>query len=147
MPNFTDVLDQPLGEVERPKPVPAGSYLAVIQGQPNYGEVNGKDGPTKIVDLTAKLLQPQEDVNMQELADMGGLGDKSVRIRFFLTQNAAFRLDDFLWEHLGIEKGNGKTLRMALSETTGRQVGLKIKHTPSTDGKSIFSNVDSTYKI
>lgn len=48
MADFTSILNKPMAETERPKPLPVGTYLCMVQGQPEFGESNQKKTPFEI---------------------------------------------------------------------------------------------------
>jgi hypothetical protein len=139
--SFEDVLSKKSADVVKPPPIPAGTYIAMVVGQPKKVEV-GQD-KTPCFDYDLKLLQPQDDVNQDELnALTGGFSNASpVRARFFLTEKAAYRLKDFLTA-CGVEEGD-LTLGQRAMQATGRQVKVLMKQSPSADGQSVYSNPDS----
>lgn len=139
MAGFESILSKKSSEVEKPKPLPAGTYLAIVSGPPKKGEI-GKD-KTDVFDYELKLLQPMDDVNQEELNAVGGLADKNIRGRFFLTEKAAYRLKEFC-DACGVpedEKSLGE--RAALCQ--GQQVKVLVKQEPSQDGTQMFSNAVS----
>ena len=142
--NFTDILNKRADEIERPKPLPVGTYLGMVQGAPEFGNI-GKEN-TAVANFTIRLLQANDDVDREALANVGGLDGKTVRHRFFLTDAAMYRLKEFLVNDLQIEEGTS-TLGQLVSEAAGRQVYLTIKHRPSQDGSQIYHEVGSTAKV
>lgn len=140
-PNFGAVLDKPSAEIERPKPMPIGTYIWAIVGMPRMDKSSKKQ--TEFVEFTAKPLQAMEDVDRDELKEMGGLEDKTQRLTFYLTEASVYRLKEFLFDDLGLEDDGGP-LRGKLEQTAGCQFAGVIKHTPSDDGKSVYANIAST---
>jgi hypothetical protein len=144
MTDFQSILDMPLGEVEAPKPLPRGTYLFVVAGPPTFTKV-GKD-QTDAADFALKVLQATEDVQADDLQTYGEpVMGKSMRARFFLTKDAAKRLDDFLHISLGIE--GAMKLREAIALAPGRQCYGVVEWTPSADGQRMFANLKSTSKV
>lgn len=144
MADFQSILDQKVGEVERPKPLPRGTYLTVVAGPPVFTKVGADQ--TDAADFSLKVLQPSSDVDPAEIAKFeDGVMGKNIRARFFLTRDAASRLDDFLNKHLGIE--GDMSLREALALAPGRQVYATIEHTPSKDGSVMYANLKSTARV
>lgn len=141
--SFESILDMPATEVERPKPVPAGSYHCVVQGMPEHGESAKKKTP--FVKFTLALQSAGEDVEADELEAYGGLEGKTIKTTYYTTPDSLFRLTDFL-EHCGIEL-EGKSIRAALDETTNCSVGCFVSHRASEDGQQVFAEVKSTFKI
>lgn len=146
MSNFTEILNKRPGEITRPKPIPVGTYLAVVSGRYEQGESSQKKTP--FVDIPLRPLAAQDDVDRDQLAEYGELKEIKGRsgLRFFLTEDSAFRLDDFLTETLGIEPGE-KTIGERLFEAQGRQFYVTFRHRPSEDGKQMFAEVAGTAKV
>lgn len=143
-PNFGALLDKPSSEVEKPKPLPQGSYTVVIQGLPKFDKSTKKG--TEYVEFTYKVLAAAEDVDSDELALMGGIADKTMRDTYYITENSLWRLKEML-VNCGIEDDDNKSLRQMIEETPGCQLVVHIKHTASQDGQSVFANVGSTAPV
>lgn len=144
MSSFKDILDKPASEIQPPKPLPVGTYLCIIDGIPAYNEVG--QNKTLCVDFNGKIIAPQEDVDPHAIADMkDGVIGKNIRLRYFLTDDAAFRVKTFLVDHLGIDDTG--TLRQMIDSAPGKQVYVKVRHRASQDGTSIFTDVESTAKV
>ncbi len=140
---FESILDMPSSEVERPKPLPVGSYVGVVQGQPRMDKSSKKG--TEFVEFTIKLLQALDDVNSDKLEEMGGIGDKSVKATYYLTENSVWRLKDFL-DHC--EAGdNDMTLGQRVSETPGKSITVKIRHELTQDGSYTVARVGDTAPV
>lgn len=151
---FESILDTPSMDVARPRPVPQGHYLTMVRGQPNYGAA--KTG-TQFVEFTMQPLEADEDVDLEDLkatltkasGDVVPLTERSLRLTFYLTEDAVWRLRKFL-NDLGIEEMNGKkklTLRERIEMAPGRQCLSHVKHTPSPDGEGTFANIDRTAPV
>lgn len=143
--NFTSVLDEVNSKVDRPPPYPQGSYVFLVEGQPKFSQV-GQD-KKDVADFQLKFLQVfGEQPSQEEVANFpGGVLGKTVRVRFFLTEAAKWRLDKFLIDDLGIEGEMSR--RQRLAQAQGRQVIGVIKHRPSEDGTTIFAEVSETSKV
>ena len=140
--NFGSILDRAPSEIEKPKPLPQGSYITQIVGQPRFDKSTKKQ--TEYVEFTHKLLAAQEDVDEDELKALGGVKDKVMKNTFYLTEGAAWRLKEFL-EHCGIDEAD--SLREMIEETPGKQVGIFINHEASQDGTSVFARVGKTFVV
>jgi len=138
-PNFGKLLDMAPSEIERPKPLPEGQYLCVIAGLPRFDKSSKKQ--TEFVEFTLKVVAAGEDVDAEELAEIGGIADKTIRATYYLTENSLWRLKEFL-EHCGIAEVG--TLGTMIDETQNCQVIAYIKHEPSNDGTSVFGKVGKT---
>lgn len=147
MANFQDVLNKPASAIEAPKPLPVGTYLAIVDGQPEFAKI-GKD-QTDCLNFKLKLLQAQPDVDPASLSETlngASLADKSITHRLFITEAAVWRLKQFLVDHLGIEEGTS-TLGELIPQAMGRQVLVTLGHRASADGQQIFTDVKATAKV
>ena len=142
-PNFGAILDTPSQEIERPKPLPQGTYTCVVNGLPRMDK-SAKKG-TQFVEFNLNILSAGEDVDEDALSEMGGIAGKSTRHTFYLTDASIWRLKKFL-DDCGIEEDD-LTLRQRLGLSPGRQVICHIKHSPSDDGTSVYANVASTAPV
>lgn len=139
---FESILDTPATEVERPKPLPAGTYEGIVQGLFEQGESSKKKTP--YVRFTYKVTSALDDVDSDELEEMGGLADKTIKDTYYTTPEALFRLTDTL-EAMGIDL-TGKSIRHALDESPNASVKIVVGHRPSEDGQQIFAEVKRVLK-
>lgn len=142
--SFGSILDRAPSEIEKPKPLPQGSYITQIVGQPRFDKSTKKQ--TEFVEFTHKLLSAGDDVDADELKAIGGIKDKTMKNTFYLTEASVWRLKEFL-EHCGIDMEAAESLRAGIEETPGVQVGLFIGHEASQDGTSIFARVGKTFVV
>lgn len=156
-PNFGSILDKPSSEVQRPKPLPQGSYIWLINGQPRYDKSAKKQ--TEFVEFNLKCLGTlqndagESDVDPDALdaaltkpsGEKVPLNEKTTRVTFYLTEDAIWRLNKFLTD-CGID-GEDKSLRQMIDETPGCQVGGYLKHTASEDGEAVFANISKTFSV
>lgn len=143
-PNFSSILDDSPTEVARPQPLPAGTYLTRVIGQPRYDKSSKKQTP--FVEFTLKLMAAEEDVDADELAD--ALGEKSISdrvlpITFYLTEDAVYRLDEF-HEHCGLDLENEESRRNRNDEVTNAEVRVVVAHEASQDGSQVFARIRRT---
>lgn len=146
-PNFAGILDRPSSEAERPKPLPQGSYFCVVSGLPRFDKSAKKQTP--FVEFMLKVQSAGEDVDVDALAEMGGIADKQIKATYYLTDDAEYRLKEFL-NDLDIpleEDGTALTHRQRIEQAPGRQVIATIKHTASDDGESVYANLGGTAKV
>ena len=136
------------GKVDRPKPLPMGTYLAVIRGP---HEFDTAATGTDFVLFNAEILEAYDDVDADDLKSWAQRADGSTRklrgtpvprLIFYMTPDAKWRLDKF-FEDLGILE-KGKTTDEILSECPGREFVVNIIHKPSQDGEVQYANVKST---
>ena len=64
-PNFASILDEAPTEISRPKPLPVGTYLCVVQGQPVYDKSNKKGTP--FVEFLLRVIAAMDDVDPDDL--------------------------------------------------------------------------------
>lgn len=141
MSDFRSMLDESIDEVVRPKPLPAGNYVFNVG---DYKLDKSTKKQTDFVSINLTPVMPQDDVDADDLAASLGeksLSDKTMKVDFYLTPDAMWRLDEFLLEKLQInEKGLSRSQR--LEAMAGRQVVGQITHTPSArDENVVYANI------
>jgi hypothetical protein len=145
------ILDTPSEHIERPKPLPQGSYITVVQGNPRFDK--SSEQQTEFVEFTLKILQTEDDVDEDDLDKFLTNGDGSkkplnevtTRHTFYLTDRALYRLKDFT-RHCGIDSNRG-TPRQWIAELPGCQVGIHVKHKPFTSGEGVSANIDRSFPV
>lgn len=140
-PDFSALLDAAPTEVNRPKPLPVGSYLCIVQGQPVYDKSSKKSTP--FAQFTLKPIQALDDVDAEALAEMGGIENKTLRTTFYLTEDAVYRLDEF-HQHCGIDLDTPASRGVRNENCVNAQVIAVVKHRPSDDGTTVFAEVSRT---
>lgn len=151
-PNFGAILDRKPTAIERPKILPVGSYIVVVQGMPRQDKSQKKQTP--FYEYTCKYLQAMDDVDQDELeaaltrADgtKKSLGDMTVRLTYYLTEDAVWRLKQFL-EHCGLEEDDFESLRQMAESAGGCQLVVKLRHKPTDDGEGMYSEVAGTAPV
>jgi len=135
MPDFNALLQKNVGEVERPKPFPVGTYsLTVLRSE--FGESSQKKTPYVRfhfratgydTDVDAEMLPP----NWQE---------RELRRDFYLTDDALFMLSDFL-QILGL---SGMPMDQAIARAPGAQVKGYVTQRPNqNDPTRVFNDVEN----
>lgn len=137
-PNFASILDDSPTEVKAPPPMPVGTYLCTIVGSAEYGKA--PQTGTDFAKFVLKPIQAADDVNEEELSEIGGFDGKTLRATFWLTPDAVFMLDQF-HEACGIDLDDGASRRTRNDAVVNRQVYAKVKHTASRDGKRIMAEI------
>jgi hypothetical protein len=147
-PSFGSILDRAPSEIEKPKPLPQGSYITLLVGQPRFDKSTKKQ--TEYAEFTHKILSSGEDVDDDDLKSYlaGGkkLTDVLMKNTYYLTEGATWRLKDFLG-HCGIDVDALDSLREGVEETPGKQVGIFINHEASQDGTSVFARIGKTFEV
>lgn len=154
---FESILDMPVSELTRPKPLPHGTYKTVVRGLPKIDKSTKKG--TEYSEYTLQILEAYDDVDADALeecltkgnGDVQRLQDRSLRLTFYHTPASGYRLGDFLTKDLQIDKvdddGRERSPRELMQEAPGRQVGVHVKHDPSPDGETMYANIDKTFPI
>ena len=146
---FSDILNKPASEVERPKPLPAGTYLCVVKGLPRFDKSSKKQ--TEFVEFNLSPMQAGEDVDQEDLAAMllnkdgtsKVLNELTIRATYYLTDNSLYRLKDFL-THCGLDVESDASLRQLVDAAPGCQVTAFVKHQASDDGQSVYAQLGGT---
>jgi len=148
--SFESILDTPADKVERPKPLPAGTYSAIVKGMPEHGVSAQKKTP--FVRFTYALQSAFDDVNEDELAAaltnsegaVTSLSEKSIKDTYYTTPDSLFRLTDAL-ESMGIDLDD-KTIRAALDETPNCSINVVVSHRTPDGSDQIFAEVKRIMK-
>lgn len=149
MPQIASILDKPSSEIERPKPLPQGTYTCVVKGMPTLGKSSKKQ--TEFVEFLLQPLAAHDDVDQEALEAMGGFTDKVVKATYYHTNadgtstNNAHQLPEFL-DHCGAGD-ESMTPRARLELAAGCQVNAFIKHEPSMNGGWINAKVGHTAPV
>lgn len=142
MPDFNQLLSTKMEDVKAPPPIPAGTYSAVIQ---SYELLESSQKKTPFVRFWIRPTDAKEDVDATALQAYGDLSKAKLRKDFFLTEDAFYRLKQFLEETLGID-GTGKTFNECLAQTTGASVVMSVKQSLAQDNVTMFSEIGSLAK-
>lgn len=146
--NMQDILDRQSNTVERPKPLPVGPYIWSITGVPTHGKSKQKQTP--FVEFVVKPLQAGEEVDPDDLqaaltrldGNNKALGDQTKRLTFYLTEDALWRLTNFLDD---CKAGDDTmSIRQRIENTPGCQFIGVISHSVSDDGEAVFANITKT---
>lgn len=134
--DFNKILTKQASAIEKPKPLPIGMYLCNNPQLPKFEGIGKKETPGANFNLV--VLQPGEDVDMEQLKEYGQWQGKNVRYTMWLSENAEYRTKEELCTAFNLEEGD-KTLGQLFNETINKQVWVKIEHRPSEDGTEMYS--------
>ena len=136
--DFNALLSTNLDEVEKPKPLPVGTYTYMIEGW-EQGESSLKGTP--YVQFNCIPVSAGEDVSPSDLEGIN-LAKKKLRYTCYLTPDAMYRLKDFL-KIIGIST-DGRRLKEALADTKGALFQGHTLQKPSTKEGStdVFNEID-----
>jgi hypothetical protein len=152
-PQLSSILDRQAGDAERPKPLPVGTYRAIVLGAPRFDKSSKKG--TDYVEFTLKFQSAEEDVDEDDLksaltkksGETIALNQKTARLTFYLTEDAVYRLDEF-FKHCGLDiEETPMSRRQAAAEIQNSEVLVHLKHVPSEDGESVYANIDKTAAV
>lgn len=146
-----DILDRQSDSVERPKPLPVGTYTWTTIGVPRRDKSARKGTP--FTEFTVKPIQAHENVDPDDLKTaltrLDGakktLGDQVKKITFYETEDALWRLVKFL-DDCGAGEAD-MTIRQRIENSTGCQFYGDVTHSSSEDGESTYANITKTAPV
>lgn len=141
---FSALLNKAGSEVERPKPMPIGTYTCVVKGLPKMDKSSKKQ--TEYVEFTLQPVAAGPDVDTDALEAMGGLAEKTLRATYYITENSLWRLKEFLG-HCGLDVEGGTSLRSLIEQTPNCSVNVSIKHDMGNDGKTPYAVIANTAAV
>lgn len=116
--NFAELLKRQVDKTERPPVFPIGPYDGVVTG---HEFLTSSKKKTPFVRFWVKLLAPREGVDEELFEQAGGMeklnGRKPIRYDFYLTDDALYRLREFLENGLQMES-SGRAYDEMIPETT-----------------------------
>lgn len=116
-PDFEEILSQDMGDVEAPKPLPAGEYTFSIE---SYETGRSSQKKTPYVRFFCSPVEAGEDVDVEALETVNDWRNKKLRTTFYLTENSTFRLRRFFEEVLGMPV-EGRQIRELVPEALKQQ--------------------------
>jgi hypothetical protein len=137
--DFSKILQKQATTIEKPKPLPVGTYLVNNPQLPKFAAIGKNETPCAEFSLT--ILAPQDDVDPEALAAYGDVRGKNIRHRMFLTEGTEYRTKEELVNAFGVPE-DGMTLGQMFNETINKQVYVTIKHRPSDDGTEMYHEVE-----
>lgn len=122
MPDFTKLLGKSAGQAKKPPVLEIGDYGAIITSH-EMGESQNKKTP--YVQYNVTLTEwPEGNAQTDEDGKAIDLSKRKMNVKFFLTEEALFRLDEFL-RSLGINL-NDKSYAEAIPEAEGMNVVAEV---------------------
>lgn len=144
--DFNSILSTKVEEAEKPKPLPVGTYIWQIPlGQPKFDQ--SKEKQTPFVEWEIKPVAPLDDVDGQLLQQVKNWNEKSMRLTFWLTEEALYRFRDFL-DKVGIPY-KGRSWAEVIPEVAGKNFKASVVHNTSIDKatgatKGPYANLDDS---
>lgn len=141
MVDFAALLNKKTEDATRPPPLPAGEYLLQV-GKYQFDESDKKKTP--YAEFEINVLQPGADVDPNGLQGVD-LTKKKLRLTFYLTDDAFWRLRKFIEETLVIN-GSGRTFNQCMPETVSKQFIGVVSQVPSQKpgDDSIYNEISAT---
>lgn len=143
MPDFSTLLAKPVGEIKKPRALPAGTYYGLIT---SFAFDESAKKKTPYVRYSVRLTSPGEDIDQSLLVDVDGnavdVTKKLLNADFYLTEDAQYRCVEFL-EKLGIDFGGGvRGLGECIPEAVNHSVMITVVQNPDEkDPERIYNNI------
>lgn len=134
MPDFSALLRKPAGEAKRPPPLPAGDYYGLVK---SYEVGDNNRNKTPYVRFQVALTDwPDSSEDEWSHADPDGkvqavtkadidLSKRQMRKDFFFTEDALWRLDEFI-RSCGIDP-RGRSYEEILPEMVGQPMTVEVQ--------------------
>ena len=146
--SFKAILDKPIEEIKAPPQLPAGTYDWRIKGHEftESGKVNNKTGvKTAGVRFTVSPFAVGEDVDKDLISAMAKpFSEAEMRLTFWITEDSAFRLRDFLEKDVGV---TGASLAALIPAATNGAFRGYVKQSVNEDSGKPYSEITKTFKI
>ena len=130
-----EVLNKPAAAVEKPKPKPAGVYVAMIQGMPKQKKINVQGEEKNVLSFTCKPLMAREVDDQDALKSQPEVNTWPPQTKDFWIddEQGEYALKQFLQHTLGIDPGpanKSKTLGQMCAEAPGKQLLTTYENYP-----------------
>jgi hypothetical protein len=120
--DFKTLLSKPAGEAKKPPTLPAETYPGVIK---SYELGDNNKNKTPYVRFHTQLVGWPDSVDDQELRKAVDLTKRQLRKDYYLTDEALWRLDEFL-RSMGLEP-SGRTYEEVLPEAVNKPVNVEVQ--------------------
>lgn len=152
---FESVLNRKSTEIKPPEPLPVGNYTVQFFGRPVFQDNSKSAGKASYVEFPCKIVAIGDNVDQEQAANFkGGLMGHEIKgfsgARFYTSDDALWRLVEFMTDALGIDKGtedSPRSLKDMVFEVPGKACLITIKQEPSQDGKRMQSRIDGFAKL
>jgi hypothetical protein len=150
MPNFMNSLQTTLEEVKRPPLLPVGTYRAQVNKIP---EIIDEHDRYQYVDFQLRIVQPEDNVDQDELQEFGGLNNVIRRHRFLFDKDdeaafkrAEYQLKRFLTDHLQVDPALG--FKEAMDSAPGHSCLVDIgRRADKQDKDIIYEDIKRTAPV
>jgi hypothetical protein len=144
-PNYNSLLDKTVGSTERPKAVPIGIYTGVIV---DFAFDQSSKKKTPYVRYGVKPIQPVSGVDPDLFAAAGGqdrLNKMKLGLDFYLTEDAMWRLREFLEEAMKIDCAT-RSYKESIPYAVNQRITFVMDVQVSEDGKASYNQIKSVLK-
>jgi hypothetical protein len=135
MVDFSTLLKKPAGEAKKPAALPAGSYHGIVKSH-EVGDNNKNKTPYVRFHLGLTGLPDGMDASELDGAD---LSKRQLRRDFFLTDDALWRLDEFL-KSCGVNP-QGRAYEEVLTEVIGANVLVEVQQYVNQSSSEVGNQV------
>jgi hypothetical protein len=144
-PNYNTLLDKTVGSAERPKAVPLGIYQGIIT---EMGFDVSSKKKTPYVRYSVRPIKPVNGVDPDLFEAAGGqdrLNKMKIGLDFYLTEDAMWRLREFLEDSLRIDCTT-RSFKEAIPYAVNQQIYFVMDVQVSDDGKASYNQIKSVLK-
>jgi len=132
--DFKKLLSKNMDESERPRPLPPGTYFGRVS-KISYDV--SKEKKTPYVRFLLSVTSAGDGVDEEALNGVD-LSKKQLRKDFYMTQDADYRLKDFI-KSCGIQVA-GRSFESTLPDTMNAPVIMEVTQRAAQDGSGEFYN-------
>lgn len=90
--SFAELAQVRAGDVERPKAVPQGHYICQFTGPMKEHVAKSKNTAMR---FPFRPVAPGDDVDAEQLSEIGGIPDKDYYFDFWMSPDARYRFTEF----------------------------------------------------
>lgn len=130
--SFEEILNFDSNEVERPKPLPKGTYATIIK---NYEQGTSPQKGTPFIQFNLQIQGPLDDVDQDEITAFGAVAGKMIRATFWFNEANLERSRYFLSKFLDAAKVDPGQTVDRIEASINCQVGALTRHKPNDDGE------------
>ncbi len=139
--NLSELLQVQVESVERPPTFPVGPYNAIVMSH-ELGKSSQKGTP--FCRFFIKLLNPHEGVDEDLFDEAGGmeklLTRKEMRLDFYLTPDAMYRLREFLEDTCQLSC-SGRNFDVVIPEANNTEITIEIGHQAGQKEGEVFMQI------
>lgn len=152
MPDFREIGNRKLTDIERPKNPPVGNYLFVVTKVPAVETLPGDEWD--VVDFQCQARAPV-DVDPDAIRDWGGeVGNIRLRHRFMFNKRdqiefdrSLFRLRTFLEEHLKVASADMGMNEALNASVNGQFIGEVVWQKDKREEGLFHTNIGKTAPV